>query len=274
MSAQLTIITPSRGWRSLQLGELLRHWELAYFLARRDVSLRYKQTVLGVGWAVAQPLLTMILFTVVFGRLARLPSDGIPYPVFSYAALLAWTYFSTALSAAAMSVVANSAVITKVYFPRLLLPIASVLPPLIDLAVALPLFGVLLLVFGIPLTWKVLAIPLFVAWAMVAALGLGVWLAALNARYRDVRHTVPFLIQLWLYVSPVVYSSSLVPERYRPWYGLNPMAGVIDGFRWALCGTTFELGLPMAVSLVSTVLLLVTGLYFFQRVERSFADVV
>lgn len=270
----LSVYEPTKGWLSLHLGELWRYRELFYFLTWRDVKIRYKQTAIGVAWAVLQPLITMVIFSVIFGQLASLPSDGIPYPVFSYAALLPWGLFSGALQRAGTSLVSNANLITKVYFPRLVIPFSAVAAGLVDFAISFVVLLGLMLYYQITLTWTILTIPLFVLLAVLTALAVSLWLSALNVQYRDVQYMIPFLIQAWMYASPVAYSASLVPSG--PWrmiYGLNPMAGVIQGFRWALLG-----GNPpdqlMAISAIIVLLLLVSGLYYFRRMEKTFADVV
>jgi lipopolysaccharide transport system permease protein len=267
-------IRPSRGWKALDLGEMWRYRELLVFLAWRDVALRYKQTALGVGWAVIQPLFTMIVFSVFFGALARVPSDGVPYPLFSLVGLLPWQLFAYALTQASNSLVAEQRLITKVYFPRLLIPLASVLAGLVDFLIAFALVVVAMLIYGVVPGWAILAVPLLTLFAVATALAVGLWLAALNVQFRDVRYTVGFLTQLWMALTPVAYPSSLVPEAYRPLYGLNPMAGVVEGFRWALLGQPdLPVGL-MAVSATVVLVLLVGGLFYFRRLERTFADVV
>jgi lipopolysaccharide transport system permease protein len=267
-------IRPSAGWRALDLGELWRYHELLWFLAVRDIKLRYKQTALGVAWAILQPLLTMAIFTIFFGILARVPSDGVPYPLFVLAALLPWQLFAYALTQSSNSLVAEQRLITKVYFPRLLVPLASVLSGLADFAVALVLVLGMIGYYEVPLSWNLLAVPLLVLFALATALAVGLWLAALNVQYRDVKYTIPFLTQVWMFATPVAYPSSLVPEAYRPLYGLNPLAGVVEGFRWAL----LDLGEPptalMAVSALTVAALLVGGMFYFRRLERGFADVI
>jgi lipopolysaccharide transport system permease protein len=256
------------------LGEIWRYRELLYFLTWRDIKIRYKQTALGVTWAVLQPLITMVIFSVIFGRFAQLPSDGVPYPVFSYAALLPWGLFSGALQRAGTSLVANSNLITKVYFPRLVIPSSAVAAGLIDFGISFIVLLGLILYYKIPLTWTLLTIPLFVLQAILTALAVSLWLSALNVQYRDVQYMIPFLIQAWMYASPVAYSMSLIPPG--PWsiiYSLNPMTGVVEGFRWALLGTDPPTGI-MAISVIMVLLLLVTGLYYFRRMEKTFADVV
>jgi lipopolysaccharide transport system permease protein len=267
------------GWRALDLLELWRYRELLWFLALRDIKLRYKQTALGVAWAVIQPLFNVIVFSVFFGALAGIKSDGFPYPLFALTALLPWQLFSYALTQSSNSLVNEQRLITKVYFPRLIVPIASVLSGLVDFAVTFVLVLCFMAYYtwvGTPLpwSWTLLALPALVLFALVTALAVGLWLAALNVQYRDVRYMIGFLAQLWMFASPVAYPSSLVPERLRPLYGLNPMAGVIEGFRWALLGSEAVDWSMLGVSALVVVLLLVGGLYYFRRLERTFADVV
>jgi lipopolysaccharide transport system permease protein len=271
-------IQPSSGWRALNLLELWRYRELLWFLAWRDIKLRYKQTVLGATWAIIQPLFQMIVSWIFFGRLAGIEPDGnVPYPVFSLCALVPWQLFVYSLTQSSNSVVAEQRLITKVYFPRLIIPIASVLSGLVDFLIA---FGLLLVVmvcypgYELQLSWAILTVPLFTLFAVATALSVGLWLSALNVQYRDFRYTVPFMAQLWMFASPVVYPSSKVPEQFRAWYGLNPMAGVIEGFRWALLGQTECPWGMLGVSILTVGVLLVGGLYYFRRMERAFADVV
>jgi lipopolysaccharide transport system permease protein len=252
---------------------MVAYHELLYFLVLRLVKLRYKQTVFGAGWAVLQPLLAMVAFTLVFGRLARLPSDGLPYAVFAYTALVPWTYFANTIGHASNSLVDNERMLTKVYFPRALLPLASVIGGLLDLIISLVVLFGLLAVYGVRPSANIWALPVFVVLAALTALAVGLWLSALNVRYRDVRHAVPFLVQFWLFVTPVAYSSSLVPVRWRAWYALNPMVGVVDGFRWALLGRP-EVPVSAAVSAVAVLALLLGGLSYFRRTERTFADII
>jgi lipopolysaccharide transport system permease protein len=268
------VIEPSRGWVGLKLSELWAYRELLYFLAWREVKVRYKQTGLGVAWAVLQPLLGMLVFTIFFGRLAKVPSDGIPYPLFSYSALLAWQLFAYSITESSSSVVGNERLITKVYFPRLLIPMASILPGLVDFGVAFVLVIGMMAYYGVHPGWEIVTLPLFIIVELATALGVGLWLSALNVQYRDVRYTIPFLVQFWMFASPVVYSSTLVPTRWRPLYGLNPMAGVVEGFRWALLGKQPAPGAMFAVSLLVVMVLLVSGLYYYRRMEKNFADVV
>lgn len=269
-----TLILPPAGWASLNLGELWEYRELLFFLVWRDIKVRYKQTGLGVAWAVLQPLLTMVVFSLFFGRLAGVPSDGLPYPVFSLAALVPWTFFSYGLTQSANSLVADQQLVTKVYFPRMVIPMATVLSGAVDFALAFALLLGMMLYYGIaPSLGALWAVP-FLLLALVTALGVGLWLAALNVQYRDVRYTVPFLTQLWLFVTPIAYPSSLLAEPWRTVYGINPMAGVVEGFRWALLGTDTAPGPIIAVSALAAFAILVGGMYYFRRMEDSFADVI
>jgi lipopolysaccharide transport system permease protein len=270
----VTRIRATGGWRAVNLRELWRFRELLYFLALRDVKLRYKQTALGAGWAVLQPLLTMAVFTVFFGNLGKLPSDGKPYALFVLVALVPWQLFAYALTQSSNSLVSEQRLITKVYFPRLLVPVASVLAGVVDAVIALVLVLIGMAAFGVTPTWAVLMLPVFAALALLAALAVGLWLAALNVQYRDVRYTLPFLTQFWLFLTPIAYPASLVPEAYRPLYGLNPMAGVVEGFRWALLGTAAPDWVLMAVSAIVVFVVLTSALFYFRRMERTFADVV
>jgi lipopolysaccharide transport system permease protein len=259
---------------SLGLRELFQHRELLFFLAWRDIKVRYKQTVLGAAWALLQPVATMIVFSLVFGRLAQLPSDGVPYPVFAMAALVPWTFFSTAMSGASGSLVANAGLLTKVYFTRLTIPIAAVLGSALDFLLAFILLLAMALYFHFPPTLRLFAVPLLFSVAFAAALGLGLWLSALNIQFRDVRYAVPFLLQMWMFATPVVYPSSLVPEPWRTVYGLNPMAGVVEGFRWAVLGVNNAPGNMMVMSASSALVLLVTGAFYFRYMEKGFSDLV
>jgi lipopolysaccharide transport system permease protein len=268
------IIEPGTGWAPLKLTQLWRYRELVYFLAWRDVKLRYKQTVLGALWAVLQPVLTMVIFTIIFGHFAKIPSEGVPYPLFSYCALVPWTFFAYALSQSADSLVGNAHLISKVYFPRLVIPIAAALAGLLDFAVAcLVLLGMLLFYHVAP-TAAVVTLPLFLLLALAAALAAGIWLSALNVQYRDVRYTIPFLMQIWLYATPIAYPASMIKGPLHHLFALNPMAGVVEGFRWAILGTSSLDGTFLAISSGVTVVALLGGLYYFRRMERCFADVV
>jgi len=272
--SSVTIIRPSRGWVSLKLREVWEYRELLYFLAWRDISVRYKQTVLGAAWAIIQPFLTMVVFSVFFGRLAKLSSEGIPYPIFAYCALLPWHYFAEAINRSSNSLVGSANLITKVYFPRLVIPLSSVLSPVVDFVIAFVVLVGMMLYYGMWPTAAIVWLPLFLLLALGTALGVGMWLSALNVQYRDVRYVIPFLTQFWMFATPVAYSSSLVPERWRALYGLNPMAGVVEGFRWALLGTGQTPGPMLAVSVAVVLLLLVSGAFYFRRIEKTFADVV
>src|SRR3989454_4309230 len=265
-------ITPPRGWLDLDFGEVWSARELLYFFVWRDIKVRYKQTAIGVAWAVLHPLLTMLVFSLFFGQLAKMPSHGLPYPLFYYSALLPWMYFSTSLQNATNTIVEQQRVITKVYFPRLVLPLAAVLSGLLDFAVSFVVFLAMMLYYRIAPGAAILMLPAFVLLAVLTALGVGLWLSALNAIYRDVRYVLPFLVQFWMFASPVAYPSSLVPERWRWLYGLNPMAGVIEGFRWSLTGQGQPPNLLLAASAAAVVLLVAGGVVYFQKMEATFAD--
>jgi lipopolysaccharide transport system permease protein len=267
-------IRPPKGWASLGLKELWEYRELLYFLTWRDIKVRYKQTALGAAWAVIQPFFMMIVFSLFFGKLGGIPSDGIPYPVFAFCALLPWQLFAHALSESSNSLVANERLITKVYFPRLIVPISAVLGGLVDFAIAFVILLGMMVYYGIMPTVMVVTLPLFLLLAVATALGVGLWLSALNVQYRDVRYTIAFLTQFWLFATPVVYPSSIIPERWRWLYGLNPMAGVVEGFRWALLGKTEGPGAMLAVSILAVILICIGGFYYFRRMEQTFADVV
>jgi lipopolysaccharide transport system permease protein len=248
--------------------------ELIYFLVWRNIKVRYRQTLLGAFWAVLQPLLTMVVFSVFFGRLAKMPSGGAPYPLFAFCGLIPWQLFSFAVAESGNSVVGHQELVTKVFFPRLILPICGVLSGLVDFAIALGLLLIMMPFYGTMPSTRILYLPIFIMFAMATALAAGVWLAALNVEYRDIRHAIPFLTQFWLFVTPVAYPSSLVPPRWRMWLGLNPMAGVVEGFRWALLGSTGVSGLLMVVSAFTVLLLLWCGLLYFRKMESRFADLV
>jgi lipopolysaccharide transport system permease protein len=270
----IVTIKPSRGWVLPQIRDLLAYRELLYFLVWRDIKVRYKQTVLGVLWAIIQPFFLMVVFNVFFGKLAKVPSEGVPYPIFAYAALLPWHYFAQSLNTCSNSIVGNSHLITKVYFPRLIIPISSVLSGLVDFSIS---FGILLGMmwfYHITPTLAVLLLPLFILMAMTTALGAGLWLSALNVQYRDIRYATSFLIQFWFFATPVVYPSSLVPGIWRFFYGLNPMVGVVEGFRRALLGKGQLFGPMFIVSTIVIVFLLMSGIFYFRRMEKGFADVV
>jgi lipopolysaccharide transport system permease protein len=273
-SLPVHVIQPERGWAPVRLMELWEYRELLYFFVWRELKIRYKQTVLGVAWAVIQPFFTMIVFSILFGRLAKVPSDGLPYPVFAFCALLPWQLFAFALTEASNSVVANQRLLTKVYFPRLLMPLCATCVGLADFLVSFVMLLAMMAYYGIAPGVAALTIPLWTLLAMATALGIGLWLAALNVRYRDIRYTVPFLTQIWMYATPVAYASSLVPQQWRSLYALNPMVGVIEGFRWALLGQTSTSSTTIVISLVAASALLVSGLFYFRRTERTFADIV
>ena len=266
-------IQPPRGWVSLKFGELWEYRELLYFLTWRDIKVRYKQSVLGVGWAILQPLLTMVIFTVVFGKFAKVPSDNLPYPIFAYAALLPWQYFASAIGRGGVSVVGSANLISKVYFPRLVVPLAAAIAPLVDFAIAFVILLGMMFFYGIVPTWGILLLPVFLLLAFLTALAFSLWLSALNVKYRDVGHLIPFLVQAWLFISPVAYPSSLVPDPWRLLYGLNPMAGVIEGFRWALLGSQAP-DVLILISSAAVLVVLVSGLYYFQKTQETFADVI
>ncbi len=266
-------IQPTRGWVSLRLADVWQYRELLYFLAWRDVKVRYKQTALGALWAVLQPLALMAVFALFLGHFLKVPSDGVPYPIFAYTALLPWTFFAQSLNTSATSLVTNANLVSKVYFPRLVLPISATLGFLIDLAIGLVLLVGMMILYGVGLTWAVVALPLLIAFTLLTVLAVSIWLSAISARYRDVVFGMPLLTQLWLFASPIAYSSSLIPGDWKWLYAVNPMAGVIDGFRWALLGTEPP-GPEIVVSIAVTAVLLVTGLAYFRRTERTFADVI
>lgn len=266
-------IQPQHGWVPVRLGELWEFRELLYFLVWRQVRVRYKQTLLGVAWALLQPLLTMVAFSVLFSRLAGIDGDGLPYPAFAYCALLPWQLFAFSLSESSNSVVANHHLLTKVYFPRLLLPIASVAVGLVDFAIALVVLAALMAYYGVVPGLALLTIPLWTSLAVATAIAVSLWLSALNVRYRDVRYTIPLLTQLWLLATPVAYPSSLVPEAWRGLYALNPMVVVVDGFRWALLDGPPPGGTAW-ISIAAVLPIMIGGAYFFRRIERTFADVV
>jgi lipopolysaccharide transport system permease protein len=267
-------IRPSEGWVSLKLDELWQYRELLYFLVWRDIKVRYKQTTLGAAWAIIQPVFTMIVFSLFFGKLGKMPSDGIPYPIFSFTALVPWTFFSTGLSQASNSLVGSSSLITKVYFPRLIIPVATVLAGVVDFALAFLILLGMMFYYGIHPGINIVWLPLFLLLSFVTALGVGLWLSALNVQYRDVRYIVPFITQLWLFGTPIAYPSSLLPQPWRTLYGLNPMAGVVEGFRWALLHTSYAPSPIIAASSLAALIILVGGAFYFRRTEKNFADLV
>jgi lipopolysaccharide transport system permease protein len=264
----------SKGWSWPKLRELWEFRELLYFFAWRDIKVRYKQTVMGVLWAIIQPFLTMVIFSLFFGRLANVPSDGVPYPVFSYTGLVPWTFFANALSQASNSLVVNANMVKKIYFPRLALPLATVLAGVIDFALAfIVLLGIMFFYHMVP-TINIIWLPFFSLLALVTSIGVSLWLSAMNVQFRDVRYTIPFLTQTWLFLTPIAYPSSSIPQPWQTLYGLNPMAGVVEGFRWALLGTNTPPGPMTAVSTVVAVFLLISGAFYFRRMEQGFADVL
>lgn len=272
------IIRPSRGWVSLQLRAVWQHRELLYFLAWRDIKVRYKQTILGVAWIVLQPVVSMVVFSVLFGGLLKVPSGDVPYPIFAYVALLPWNYFATALNKSSTSLVDSTHLITKVYFPRLVVPMSGVLAGLVDFAIAFLVLVGLMAFYGVVPTSAIVLLPLLLLLAMLTALGFGLWLSALNVRFRDVKHLVPFLIQTWLFLTPVIYGTALIPERFQFLLALNPMTGVVEGFRWALLGHHLADVQPPSVlfpiSVGITLVVLISGAIFFRTTERTFADII
>jgi lipopolysaccharide transport system permease protein len=267
-------IEPSRGWISLKLRDVWEYRELLFFLIWRDVKVRYTQTALGVTWAVIQPFFTMVIFSVFFGKLARIPSDGIPYPIFSYAALVPWTFFANGLHQSSNSLVSSGNLIKKVYFPRLIVPLAAVLAGAVDFILAFLVLLVLMFYYGMAPTANVVWLPAFMLLGVTTSLGVGLWLSTLNVEYRDVRHAVPFITQFWLFATPIAYPSTLLSEPWRTIYGLNPMVGVVEGFRWALLGTDTRPGGIVFVSCLMAIAILIGGAFFFRRMEKNFADVV
>jgi lipopolysaccharide transport system permease protein len=268
-----TIIEPKQGWQLINWQELREYKDLFYFLVWRDIKVLYKQTILGFAWAIIRPFFSMIVFSIVFGRLAQVPSDGVPYPIFAYTALVPWTYFSTAMASSTQSLISNAGMLSKVYFPRLVIPMTPVLAKLVDFAIAFLLLGILMIWFGIGPTWNALLLPLLIVLMILTASGIGMWLSALAIQYRDVRFAIQFIAQLLMYAAPVVWPASLIPQQYRLLYGLYPMVGVIEGFRSALLGTT-----PMPWDLIllgsfSAIVIALSGALYFRRLERIFADV-
>ena len=269
----LVVIEPNNGWSALDLRDLWAFRELLYFLTWRDVKVRYKQTELGVAWAIIQPLFTMLIFTLFFGRLAGVPSDNVPYPIFAFTGLLAWTFFSNAITSSGNSLVGSAHLITKVYFPRMIIPGAAVAAGLVDFAIAFVILVLLMIYYGVGITLNILMFPVMVLLTTLLALGTGMWLSALNVKYRDVRFALPFMVQLWMYLSPVIYPASFLPVKLRSLLLLNPMTGIIEGFRSALLGRPFN-WIALAVSTVITLILLIYSSYSFRRMEKSFADIV
>jgi lipopolysaccharide transport system permease protein len=267
-------IEPSKGWVPVKVRELWEYRELLYFLTWRDIKVRYKQTALGAAWALIQPFFTMVVFSLFFGRLAKIPSDGVPYPIFSLAALVPWTFFANGLTQSSNSLVGNANLITKVYFPRLAIPIASMVSGIVDFLVAFVLLLGMMIYYGIVPSLNVLWLPFFLLLALVTSLGVGLWLSALNVEYRDVRYIVPFITQFWLFITPIAYPSTLLQEPWRTLYGLNPMVGVVEGFRWALLRTNTAPDAIIGVSSTVSLIILITGAFYFRRMEKTFADIV
>ena len=273
-SPSIVRIRPSRGWRFLNLRELWEYRELLYFLTWRDIKVRYKQTVLGGAWAIIQPVFTMVVFSLFFGKLAQIPSDGVPYPIFAYAALVPWTFFANALTQSSNGVVQSANLVSKVYFPRLAIPVSGVCAGVLDFLLAFSVLLLMMLWFGVVPTWRIVWLPFLLLLALITSLSVGLWLSALNVLYRDVRYVVPFLAQTWMFATPIAYPSSLVPEVWRPVYGINPMVGVVEGFRWALLDTATAPGPMLAVSCLAAILMLIGGAFYFRRMEAVFADFV
>ena len=274
LTPSVLFIRPTKGWVSLKLSELWDYRELLYFLVWRDIKVRYKQTALGAAWAIIQPLFTMVVFSLFFGRLARIPSDGIPYPLFSFAALVPWTFFANGLTASSNSLVGSSQLITKVYFPRLTIPIGTVLAGVVDFALAFIVLLLMMLWYGVTPGLNFLWLPLLLLLALISSLGVGLWLSAMNVKYRDVRYVVPFLTQIWMFMTPIAYPSSLLKGSWRAVYSVNPMVGVIEGFRWALLRTNTKPGASIMISAATAIAILVGGALYFRRMERTFADIV
>lgn len=274
-SLATTIIEPARGWVPLKIRELWEYREVLYYLIWRDIKVKYRQTVIGATWAIIQPLMTMVVFSVFLGKLAKVPSDGAPYPLFAFAALVPWSFFANGLTQSASSLVASGHLITKVYFPRLLVPMARVLSGLPDIGLSfLVLLGLAAIYGRFQWSLSLLWLPLMAILALLTAFGIGLWLSALNVQYRDIQHAVPFLVQIWLFATPIAYPSSLLAEPWRTLYGLNPMVGVVEGFRWGLLGSGRPPGMPLVVSTAAALILVVSGAFFFRRIERTFADVI
>jgi lipopolysaccharide transport system permease protein len=270
----VTFIRPSKGWISLRLLDVWKYRELLYFLIWRDIKVRYKQTIIGAAWAIIQPFFTMVVFSLFFGWLAKIPSDGIPYPIFSFAALVPWTFFSNGLSQSSDSLVSSANLIKKVYFPRLAIPIATVLSGILDFILAFSVLLGMMFFYGIIPTWNIVYLPAFLILTLITSLGVGLWLSAMNVQFRDVRYTVPFLIQFWLFSTPIAYPSSMLSEPWRTIYAINPMVGVVEGFRWALLGTKTAPGPIIIVSSMTGFIILISGAFYFRRIEKTFADVV
>ena len=273
-TSPMVVVQPSKGLFHLDLQPVWEYRELLYFLVWRDIKVRYKQTAIGAAWAICQPLLTMMIFAVIFGRFAKIPSDNVPYPIFAFAGLLPWTYFSQSIARSGMSLVSDANLIRKIYFPRLIIPAAAVVAPLVDFILSFLILLVMMAWYRVTPGWATATLPLFMGLAVAAACGVSLWLSALNVRYRDVGHAIPFLVQFWMYASPIVYPVSLIPERWRTLYSLNPMVGVVEGFRWGLLSKANPDFQAIGVGCAVTVVMLASGLVFFKRMERVFADIV
>ena len=273
--SNVVLIKPSKGWVGLRLSDLWAYRELIYFLTWRDIKVRYKQSVLGILWAILKPFMAMVVFTIFFGNFAKIPSDGIPYPIFSYTATLPWELFATALSVASRSMVANSNMISKIYFPRMIVPLASVMSSVVDFFIGFIILIGMMIYYGFTPTLATLWLPLLILLALITALGVGFWTSALMVRYRDMGYIMPFISNLWMYLTPVVYSSTMIPEKWRLIYFLNPMTGVVEGFRYALLGTARSGSVGMILlSAVIAIIILITGMFYFRRMEKQFADMI
>jgi lipopolysaccharide transport system permease protein len=271
---KVIVIKPDESWLKLNFRELVEFRDLFFFLTWRDIKVRYKQTIIGAAWAILQPLLTMVVFTVFFNRLAGLKSDGAPYELFSYAALVPWQFFASGITNSATSMVSNERIITKVYFPRIIIPVSSILSSLVDFALAFGVLIIMIFAFGMIPTINIIWLPLLLLLALVTAVGVGLWLAALNVQFRDVRYVLPFLVQIWMFATPIAYPSSLLSEPWKTLYGINPMVGVVEGFRWALLGTETRPGAIIIVSIGVSLLIFFSGLGYFQKMEEQFADII
>ena len=273
-TSQVTVIRPKKGLFDIEIANLWQHRELLYFLVWREIKVRYKQAFIGFGWAIIRPVFTMVIFTAIFGRFAKIPSDGMPYPLFAFSALLPWTFFSEALNRGGNSLVGDMQLIQKIYFPRLIIPAAITMAPLVDFALSLMVLFVMMIWYGVAPGWSTLLLPVFIIYAWVQSLALVLWLAPLNVRFRDIRHVLPFLIQIWMYATPIIYPISMIPERWRQLYSLNPMVGVIQGFRWAKLGKGAPDIYMLGVSGALVFMLLFSGIIYFNQMERDFADVI
>jgi lipopolysaccharide transport system permease protein len=273
--SDLVVIKPVKGWVPLNLRDLWLYRELVYFLTWRDLKVRYKQSVLGVIWAILKPTMTMIVFTIFFGNFAKIPSDGVPYPIFSYTGLLPWEFFAAALTVSSRSMLTSGGMVSKIYFPRIIVPLSSVMANLVDFLIAFVILIGMMFFYKIPLTINVLWLPAFILLAMITAIGVGLWFSALLVMYRDINYLLPFITQLWMFISPVVYSSSMIPEKWRWLYSINPMSGVVEGFRWAMLGTQQSIsGGMIAISSAIALFIFISGMFFFRRMERIFADMI